>query len=413
MNSTMMSFVQSWLAAGANPIGVDFGTNSLRMAQVDLVDGEFRLVAAASALVPENIREDQSARLSFLTQTTRDLLIQGDFRGRRAIISLPASCMQIQHLRLPPADEAALRGALPGAVRGRLQIDPSDALLRHLVAGQIEQDGQVLNEVIVMAAQRAIVDELLHAAAKAKLDVIAMNVEPKAVVDCFSHVYRRRGDSERTSCYVDIGASATRVVVARGSHILFARSIPLAGDHFSRAVAAELHTTLDAARVLRVKRNLASRTCETRGRLRAQPSALTRDHRADLNSPGVAPDEIDDQSLALFQRIESASQAPLQTLIAELAACRADHDATFPNSKIDRLIFVGGEACDRAICERLAHGLAIPGHVGDPLVRMGRISNIRVESGIDRRSPQPGWAVAIGLSMGPAASAEMPVTQVS
>jgi hypothetical protein len=35
------------------------------------------------------------------------------------------------------------------------------------------------------------------------------------------------------------------------------------------------------------------------------------------------------------------------------------------------------------------------------MVRMGRISQIGIESGIDRRQPQPTWAVAIGLSMGP------------
>jgi hypothetical protein len=45
--------------------------------------------------------------------------------------------------------------------------------------------------------------------------------------------------------------------------------------------------------------------------------------------------------------------------------------------------------------------MGLAAQVGDPLVRMGRISEIGIESGIDRRQPQPGWAVAIGLSMGP------------
>jgi hypothetical protein len=39
--------------------------------------------------------------------------------------------------------------------------------------------------------------------------------------------------------------------------------------------------------------------------------------------------------------------------------------------------------------------------VGDPLARMGRISEIGPETGIDRRHPQPSWAVALGLSLGP------------
>jgi hypothetical protein len=41
------------------------------------------------------------------------------------------------------------------------------------------------------------------------------------------------------------------------------------------------------------------------------------------------------------------------------------------------------------------------------MVRMSRISDIGVESGIDRRQPQPTWAVAIGLSMGPANGAKL------
>jgi hypothetical protein len=37
---------------------------------------------------------------------------------------------------------------------------------------------------------------------------------------------------------------------------------------------------------------------------------------------------------------------------------------------------------------------------------MGRTSDVGVESGIDRRQPQPTWAVAIGLSMGPASGSQ-------
>jgi len=406
----MLSFVQSWLTSEANPIGVDFGSDSLRLAQVERIDNEFRLVAAASAEVPPGLRGDTAVRLSFLTQTTRDLLVQGKFRGRRAILGLPASCMHIHHLRLPAAEEATLRGALSGAVRDRMKIDPAGALLRHLVAGQIEQDGELFDEVIVMAAQRSLVDELLHAAAKAKLDVIAMNVEPKAVVDCFSHVYRRRGDDERTNCYVDLGASATRVVVARGAQIFFARALSLAGDDFNRAVAVELHTTPDAARVLRVKKRLAS-TLTGRGRERCTTPEPPpdRDHRADLS--GAGPVAATHNPLSLAERIDEACRGTLEALIAALAACRRDHEASFPNRRIDRLIFVGGEACDRALCQSIADRLGIPGSVGDPLVRMGRISNISVESGIDRRMPQPGWAVAIGLSMGPAAAGANPAVK--
>ena len=50
--------------------------------------------------------------------------------------------------------------------------------------------------------------------------------------------------------------------------------------------------------------------------------------------------------------------------------------------------------------------MGLAAQVGDPLVRMGRISDVGIESGIDRRQPQPNWSVAIGLSIGPGAAGE-------
>ena len=45
--------------------------------------------------------------------------------------------------------------------------------------------------------------------------------------------------------------------------------------------------------------------------------------------------------------------------------------------------------------------------VGDPLVRMGRTTEVGIDSGLDRRQAQPGWAAAIGLSLGPTADSQV------
>jgi Tfp pilus assembly PilM family ATPase len=101
------------------------------------------------------------------------------------------------------------------------------------------------------------------------------------------------------------------------------------------------------------------------------------------------------------RRIEQACREPLTKLVEELDLCRRYYEATFPNKPVDRLIFVGGEARQRSLCQHVARELGIAAQLGDPLVRMGRISDIGIESGIDRRQPQPSWAVALGLSLGP------------
>lgn len=423
----MLGLVQSWFAPTGNPIGVDFGTDGLRMAQVEAADGEYRLVAAASAEVPAQIRQDPTARLNFFTETVRDRLASGNFRGRRAILSLPAASCFIQHLRMPRLEEEELKKALPWEARGKLPIDPSHALLRHIVAGEVYQDSEPKNEVILMAAARELVNQLLAAAARAKLDVVGMNVEPKALVDCFTHIYRRKTDAEQTACYVDIGCSGTRAVIARGPQILFARGIPVGGDHFNRAVATALKMSLEDAKVLRIKVcSLGASTPVSAAapevQSRQQPgqsleqafpllgAGMNAQH-AGATATAVAPaapaqtvvqsDPVSAELMEKARLVEQACREPLSKLTEELDLCRRYHESTFSSRPIDRLVFVGGEARHRNLCQQIARQMSLAAQVGDPLVRMGRTSDVGVESGIDRRQPQPSWAVAIGLSMGP------------
>jgi type IV pilus assembly protein PilM len=427
----MLGLVQSWFAPTGNPIGIDFGTDGLRMAQVEPADGEYRLAAAASAEVPATIRQDPAARLAFFTETVRDRLASGNFKGRRAILSLPAASAFIQHLRLPRLEEEELKKALPWEARGKLPIDPSHALLRHIVAGEVYQDSEQKLEVILLAAARELVNQLLAAAARAKVDVVGMNVEPKAIVDCFTHIYRRKSDAEQTACYVDIGCSGTRATIARGPQILFARAIPVGGDHFNRAVASALKMSLEDAKVLRIKvcslgaPAPASAAPEAQQRHAAQPQSLEQAFpllgagmKGHVGGTAVAPapvqqaqqvvpqgDPVSAEMLEKARLVEQACREPLSKLTEELDLCRRYHESTFSSRPIDRLVFVGGEARHRNLCQQIARQMSLAAQVGDPLVRMGRTSEVGVESGIDRRQPQPSWAVAIGLSMGPISGA--------
>src|SRR6185503_15666009 len=115
----------------------------------------------------------------------------------------------------PKLDADAMKKALPWELRGKLPIDPSHALLRHIIAGDVFDGQEPKDEVIVMAAAKETINAFLAAAARAKLDIVGMNVEPKALVDCFVNIYRRKSDAEQTTCYVDIGCSGTRAVIAR------------------------------------------------------------------------------------------------------------------------------------------------------------------------------------------------------
>jgi type IV pilus assembly protein PilM len=397
------------------------------LAQVQQMGNTYRLVAAASADVPDHVRHNVSARMAFFVETVRDLLAQGNFRSRQAVLSIPASSMYIQHLRMARLDDAETRKALTWEARGKLPIDPSQAVLRHLVAGEIYQDQDPKNEVIVMAAARELVNQYLASAAKARLDVVGMNVEPKALIDCFAHIQRRRDDSSITQLFLDIGLSSSRAVIAHGDRIMFARVIPVGGDQLNKAAAEALKVGVDQAKLLRVQlccseppASAATLKAATPVETEQLPDDSTAGGFALLNaglqaslkdaSPAkqAAPTPADPANeLARQGRIvEQACREPINRLIEELDLCRRYHESMFPSQPVDQLVFVGGEARQQRLCQYVAEGLGISAQIGDPMSRLELTEEPGIDCGIDRRQPQPGWAVALGLSMGPAAAAQ-------
>lgn len=446
----MLGIVNHLFRPAALPIGIDFGTETLRLAQVSCgTGGEYRVVAAASLDVPTTARNDPQQRLQFFVASLKDLLASGGFRGRRAVLGLPSSALSMVHLRLPRMEEKALCKAVPFEARGKLPYDPSHAVIRYLVAGEVYHGQDPKIETIVMASPRAAVEALLNAAGKAKLDVVGMNTEPLAMLDCMLRLSRRKEDHETTVLYVDIGAGGSRAVIARGTKVLFARGIGIGGDHFTRAVAQKAGCSFEEARLLRLRTAETAQTLAgggvsalaseaaatassvagpTDGRVEASTdhsfallgAAMARSRgEGPLNAAGASAVGVqasasvraspstasgsqpaDSAGNPTLSVVEQAVREPLERLVEELDLCRRYHEATFPSLPVDKLMFIGGEAKQKGLCAHIARELGLAASVGDPVARMAKDFEFPPESGIDRRGPQPDWTVAIGLSMG-------------
>jgi len=425
----MLKFVQNWFGPRCNPIGVDFGSDSLRLAQVQFTDGEWRLIGAASADVPTHVRLDPDARGEYFIETTRDLLNQGGFQGREAVLSLPSALMHIQHLRVAKMDEQTMKKALRWEAAGKIPIPANQAVLRHILAGEVYVEQEMKQEVIVLATAQSTVDKMLSAASKARLNVIGMNVEPLAILDCFTHIYRRQADAETTYMFVDIGSSGTRAFISRGGQILFARSIPIAGEQFCDAVATALSIDTEQAKTLRLT------LCNSAPPPPAPARGIER--RADMNSPiqdtepALPREEISEGTATLLalssaqpqpatapaprvpdpmegqrQQVHQACQETIRKLVEELKLCRRYYEATFPAKPVDKLIFIGGEANQRTLCQQIARDLGLAAQIGDPMCRLSKWCEASADGGMDRRLPQPAWTTAIGLSFGPAIETE-------
>ena len=346
------------------PIGADLGSSTVKLAQLRLADDQYELLAAASQEIPPECRTEQDQRLAFMADAIRKMLKPKVFSGRRCILSIPAETTVVQHVKMPHMKSEMLSDALRAELEGKLPYPLQDAIVRHVVAGDIPGDSENQQELITFSVSREVIEAYLAMSRRAKLDVVGVNVESCALVECFGRLFRRASDAERTILFIDMGARSTQVVFSHGSHIVFARNLQIGGEQFDQAIADGLRIPVEQVHSLRV----------------------------DLQSDDAANDG-DGQ-------VHRHLDKPIAALASELSKCLRYYESVFRGHPVERAIFLGGQAHDKRLCQSLARHLNLPAQIGDPLLRIKRAEVDELNESMDQRKPQPDWAVAVGLSVG-------------
>ena len=389
--------VLSWFSSKLSPIAVDIGTETIKLLQVEPREGQHRLAAAACETIPEEVRGKSADREAFVSDALRKMLDEG-FRGKQVVTCLPANVMALQHLRMAKMNPEELAKALPFEAAGKLPFDANRAVIRHAISAEVYQNQEARQEVIVMAAPRDAVDRHLNLLSKQKLEVVGIHVEPNALIECFGHLYRRKGDENICTMFIDIGAGATHVVIAHGKNMVFAKHVQIGGDMLNRLVADALKVGIGQAKDMRIR---ASRQQAQAARLPAGVVSIGADHnthplgRQNLAGSGAALAGIDPETVA---KVTEATAAAVESIIGELLLCMRYYESIFPGRVVDRAIFVGGECRHIPMCQKIAQRLGLPATLGDPLARLTK-DNV-TQSSVDVRQPQPGWAIAVGLALG-------------
>lgn len=356
-----------WFGSKTDAIGVDVGRSSLKLAQVSATGGKVRLAAAATVDVPETLRSSSTGPIELFQEAIDRALSGNGFRGRRVVLGLPASCMHIDRLRLPPTLTAdQMRQTVAWESIDRLPFHPSRAMLRHLVAGEVYDSQERCSEVIVLAARNELIESLLGAAKRAKLDVVGLVPEPIALVGGIAAAAGQPADAadktpdQSTRAIIDIGHGSTRLYIAHGTVIQFARCIAIGWSH------------LDAT---------------------ARTSAP---EDAEFGAVRMTRSENGQTAVAGARAGAGISAESLRRLVHELSLSCHYHSETFPNHPISDGMVVGGVAGQARLCAQFSAVMGVPVRAGDPLSPFGQQTARAAGGGIQSR---PEWAVAIGLSL--------------
>jgi type IV pilus assembly protein PilM len=382
------------LKGGPTPLGIDFGAASLKVAQLSGPESP-SLVAAAALETPDELRGETSRRLAWQMAQLPDLIRAGGFKGRRATCALPGSLTVCKHLRFGKAEGVSVDAQVRTAAPVQLECDPAAVVLRHIEVGELTAgSGAGKIEVICMAVSRELVVRLMKSMQAAKLEPVGLHSEYQATLRALSDI--AVGADGEARLYVDIGAGSTKVVIAHGGRIVFARRVDLGGRRLDEVVAKQRGETLSDGRKRRLAMTRLTGSAPVEGSAGAGSgsSAGLALLSAALRKEGVrGGTAVADRSASL--------EEPLEILTDDLSACLRYHRSTFPDQPVEKIVFLGGESRHTALCQHVARALGLPAQVADPMSRIER-TGAEPTVGVDLEGPQPGWALPIGLCLSPA-----------
>lgn len=334
------------------PIGIDLGTSSLRLVQLADIDTTPRIIELVEEPLPSSMAPTDPTFYETAFATAKRLIDRSGFFGRKCTVVLPNQAVQTKNIRMPEMPKSDLASAVAWEASERFGFEPNKKMLtRHLIAGSVQQGTDTRMEVLIMASPASLMDAVTQAILDNGLEPEAIDVTPAAL----SYVAAQSLPDETARVLVDVGASATKVVICTNDGPRFYKSVDIGLNQLDRHVAESMADVSDSPRTLRTH-------------LHEQPTS-TQERYTQTIKPWI--DEI--------------SQ--------EISLCLRYDAVTYRGSRATQVFLLGGGHQLPSLNKAIHDSANVDIRLFDPLAGLDKTDRVVTESGR--------WATAVGAALRP------------
>jgi type IV pilus assembly protein PilM len=341
-------------------IGLDIGSTAVRAAELTEGDKPAVIRAAQVPLPPGAVENGEVRDVEVVAEALRELWTRGGFKSRKVYMGVGNQRVVVREIALPTMPEKELRQSLGFQVQEFIPMPVDEAVLDFHVIEETEIEGRQMLRLLLVAAQKAMVDTLVAAATSAKLEPLGLDLVPFALVRAVGVVGAGMELEERGGeAIVDVGAHVTNIVVHAAGETRFVRILPSGGRDVTNAIARALSIDDDVAERLK------------RGEL--------------VDESEITPDQAHEVSL------QRATQ-----FVDEIRSSLEFYTAQTQGARIERLLVSGGGSKLEGLLEILRQRIPVAVEPGRVFDRIG--SQLSLSPGAQSEA-EPVLTTAVGLAI--------------
>ena len=219
-------------------IGIDIGSTSIKVVELAPLGKEkWKLLGAATAPAIKGGVLGGAANVTALAQLIVKMMKEAKMRSRKVVAALPEEQVSTHIVEMPLMTDDEVKQALQWQVEQYIPIPVDRVVWSYQIVKKDEAKGGI--EVLLVAAAKDLVEAYTAVLQQAGLEPVALETELVGAV-------RSEVDANiPLALLVEIGETTTDVGVVRYGQLVFSRTIPTAGNAFTRAIETSL--TIDSA----------------------------------------------------------------------------------------------------------------------------------------------------------------------
>jgi type IV pilus assembly protein PilM len=232
--------------SGAGLVGLDIQPGYVAAVQADVNGSIVVRHAVGAPLAPDTIREGEVLDESLLSETLRQVF-KDERLSKRVRIGVANQRTVLRVLELPPVtDRKELAAAVRFQAEDQIPMPLSNAVLDYQSLGLIDTPNGERQRVVVVAAQRDMVEKLLSAVRAAGLRPEGVDLSAFALI---RSLYRSDAESQGRVLYLNVGG-LTNMAIAEGLVCRFTRVVGGGLEAMAAEVAERRGIPLTEARAL-------------------------------------------------------------------------------------------------------------------------------------------------------------------
>jgi len=217
----------------AELVGLDIGTSSVRMVQLQKDETGYAVVAANITEIPDN-KDDISHREAEIVRAIRKCVHAAKVQTRRAVCSVSGPEVAVRAFSFPPLKDEEVESAVMLEAAQVCPFNIDDAVVDY----QLMPNGEDVKGILV-AATNDVVKRKKHLVEKASLECVLLDVDSLALLNCFGeHTKKRSADS--AVAILDVAESSSIVAIVSEDTPPFVRNMHYAGADILSRMSAEL-----------------------------------------------------------------------------------------------------------------------------------------------------------------------------